>query len=130
MHRDAVKQSHRVRRRRRADDLRGFDHVFKIGDAAVVAAHLALCHLVFVILGKIALLPCRTQIFAKLRPQRQLAIFNLLFHLININLRQLVVHQNTAFFRSAPYHSTPRTKLQACGTVPRPFSYTARKGGF
>ena len=92
---------HRVVKPRRilsglvADDLGGLYHPLQIADAAVVAVLLLLGALILKILAEIAEGPRRLHVLDELGPQLLHPIVDLLLHLLNVLLRQFVVHTIT-----------------------------------
>ena len=74
------------------DDLRRGDHALQVADAALVAVFLLLGDLVLVILAQIAERARRLHILDELGAQFKTAMLQLRFHLLDVDLRQFVVH--------------------------------------
>ena len=87
-----VEQPHRVAGRAVGDDLRRVDHALQVADAAVVAVFLAFGGLVFKVFAQVAEGARRLDLLDQLRPQLARAVVDLVAHLLDVDLRQFVVH--------------------------------------
>ena len=74
------------------DDLRRVDHALQVADAAVVAVFLALGGLVFKVFAQVAESARRLDLLDQLRAKLARAVVDLVAHLLDVDLRQFVVH--------------------------------------
>ncbi len=88
-----VEQAHHIAGRVVGDDLRRVHHPLQIADAAVVAVFLALGGLVLEVLAQVAEAARHLDFLDQLRPQLKRAVVDLVFHLLNVDFRQFIIHE-------------------------------------
>ena len=90
-----VKQAHGVRRLLHLNDLGGADHPLQIADAAVVPVFGLLGAFIFVVLAEIPEGPGGLHFLDQLGTQFPDPVVDLLLHFADIDLRQLIVHDDS-----------------------------------